>query len=128
MFYPPVANGGNGGLPDAIAAGLTTVAAVDVALARVLTNERFRTGLADPLEGQPYTKIGPEAINSTAHQEANLDAALQSMVLLKNEGGVLPLSAPGSIAVVGPHAVSHRDLLSDYIIDQLCYKGPQHML
>ena len=37
---------------------------------------------------------------------------------------MLPLKATGSLAVVGPHAVSKRDLLSDYIIDQLCYKGP----
>ena len=119
MFYPPRANGGNGGLPDAIAAGLTTEAAVDAALSRVLTNERFRTGQADPLEGQTYAKIGPEAINSTAHQAANLDAALQSFVLLKAEGGVLPLKSKRSIAVVGPHAVSHRDLLSDYVVDQV---------
>lgn len=52
------------------------------------------------------------------------------MVLLKNApdgktgAKVLPLTATARLAVVGPHAVSHRDLLSDYIVDQLCWKGP----
>lgn len=103
--------------------GLTTISKVDTAVTRVLTNERFVTGLADPLKDQPYTTIGASAINSTEHQAANLDAALQSMVLLQNTG-VLPLRQGKTIAVVGPHAVSHRDLLSDYIIDQLCWHGP----
>jgi beta-glucosidase len=139
QFYQPRSKGGNGGLPDALAAGLTDVAHVDAALTRVLTNERFRTGQADPLEGQPYTKIDASAINATAHQEANLDMATQSMVLLRNEpppsattsqttttagAKILPLKASSHLAVLGPHAVSHRDLLSDYIVDQLCFKGP----
>ena len=44
MFYPPKQNGGNGGLAAAIKSGETSEAVVDVALKRVLTNERFRTG------------------------------------------------------------------------------------
>ena len=40
-------------------------------------------------------------------------------MLLKAEGGVLPLKPKRSIAVVGPHAVLHRDLLSDYVVDQV---------
>lgn len=123
-FYPPRANGGNGGLKDALTRGLTVISKVDAALTRVLTNERFRTGLADPLKGQTYTKITADSINSTEHQQINLEAALQSMVLLQNPSSVLPLRRGKTIAVIGPHAVSHRDLLSDYIIDQLCWKGP----
>merc|ERR1712000_333472 len=46
------------------------------------------------------------------------------MVLLKNEG-VLPLHGSQSVAVVGPHAFSTRDLLSDYPIDQLCFQEPK---
>eukprot|EP01052_Picozoa_sp_SAG31_P003185 SAG31_NODE_120_length_23892_cov_10.545623_14_plen_502_part_00 len=129
QFYQPSAKGGNGGLTTALAMGYTDMAHLDAAVSRVLTNERFRTGLADPLELQPYTKIDASVVNSSEHQKANLDAATQSMVLLKNAKHastgrkVLPLSLE-SIAVVGPHAVSHRDLLSDYIVDQLCWKGP----
>ena len=41
-FFQPRANGGNGGLPDALASGAASVASVDAALSRVLTNERFR--------------------------------------------------------------------------------------
>lgn len=138
QFYQPKSKGGNGGLPDALDTGLTDIAHVDAALSRVLTNERFRTGQADPLEGQPYTRIDASAINATAHQDANLDMATQSMVLLRNEpifnsslsetvseaAKALPLKVDAHLAVLGPHAVSHRDLLSDYIVDQLCWKGP----
>ena len=50
-----------------------------------------------------------------ALQTAAVAAAAQGAVLLRNEGGVLPLnaSAPGlsTIAVIGPHAVSQIDLL-----------------
>jgi len=49
---------------------------------------RFITGQFDPLDDTPYTKIGAEAVNSTAAQQLNLEAALQSFVLLKNRGGV----------------------------------------
>jgi beta-glucosidase len=35
-------------------------------------------------------------------------AATRAMVLLKNDGGVLPLDAPGTIALIGPYARSGR--------------------
>jgi beta-glucosidase-like glycosyl hydrolase len=131
QFYSPRADGGNGGLPDAIQAGRVSEKDVDAALGRVLTNERFRTGQADPLELQSYVNIGAEAINSTEHQQINLEAASQSFVLLKNAEGaidakkkMLPLLPSASVAIVGPHAVTKADLLSDYPIDQLCFQGP----
>ena len=66
-----------------------------------------------------YTKIKAEAVNSTAHWESNLDAASQGLVLLPNLPEGLPLSKGGKLAVVGPHAVSTRGLLSDYYGDQV---------
>jgi beta-glucosidase-like glycosyl hydrolase len=65
----------------------------------------FRLGLFDNPENQPYRQIQPSAINTPASQELALDAARQSIVLLKNNGA-LPLSksAVRSIAVVGPNA------------------------
>ncbi len=45
-------------------------------------------------------------------------------MLLRNEGGVLPLDAvrPAlkTVAVVGPHAVTRRDLLGDFYGDAFC--------
>lgn len=121
LFFSPKGAGGNGGLLEAISRGAVQEARVDEAVARVLTNERFRTGLADPLDGQVYATIGAEAVNSTAHQQANLDAAQQSIVLLRNDGDILPFAPDTSLAVVGPHAISKRDLLAGYAVDQLCF-------
>lgn len=43
------------------------------------------------------------------------EAARRTMVLLKNEGDILPLKKDiGSIAVIGPNAASTRNLLGDY--------------
>jgi len=43
-----------------------------------------------------------------------MEAAVQSMVLLKNEGGLLPLAKGAKLAILGPHFNSTQDLLSDY--------------
>ena len=51
---------------------------------------------------QVYATIGAEAVNSTAHHQANLDGALQSIVLLRNDGGVLPFAPGASLAVRTP--------------------------
>jgi beta-glucosidase len=50
---------------------------------------------------------GPGAINTKAHQQAARSIAEEGMVLLKNEGGALPLDAKKlkSIAVIGENAV-----------------------
>ncbi len=121
-FFAPTLNGGNGALATALAKGLTTAARVDAAVTRILT-ARMHTGLFDPLAEQPYSQIGPEAINSTEHHAANLEMALQSLVLLQNRGGVLPFaSTPGKrLAVIGPHVSSTRDLCEDYMGDQTCF-------
>eukprot|EP01047_Picozoa_sp_COSAG01_P003232 COSAG01_NODE_94_length_26962_cov_9.110933_16_plen_405_part_00 len=63
-------------------------------------------------------------VNSTASQQLNLEAALQSFVLLKNTGGVLPFKKGKKLAVLGPHVFSTRDLMSDYKGDEQCaYTG-----
>ncbi|HEU4435760.1 MAG TPA: glycoside hydrolase family 3 N-terminal domain-containing protein [Pyrinomonadaceae bacterium] len=65
---------------------------------------KFLTGLFD----RPYvddSKQSVALVNSAAHQQVALRAARESIVLLKNERDVLPLSKQiKSIAVVGPNA------------------------
>jgi beta-glucosidase-like glycosyl hydrolase len=39
-------------------------------------------------------------INSEAHQNISYEAALQSLVLLRNDGGALPLKLGSKVAVV----------------------------
>ena len=48
--------------------------------------------------------VGAEAVGAEAHRAAAREAARQSIALLKNEGGVLPLAPGARVAVVGPAA------------------------
>ena len=74
-----------------------------------------------------WSEIGTDVVNSTVHQEIAYQAALQSMVLLKNGKapsgpGLLPLKPGGKIAVVGPTGVSSYAMLSNYFGDMVCYE------
>lgn len=92
-------------LPKALAEGLLTEKDIDQSLRRVLT-VRFRLGEFDPPEMVPYSKLGPETIDSPAHRQLALRTARESIVLLANENHLLPLdkSKIQSIAVIGPFA------------------------
>ena len=122
VYYPPIANGGTGSLSAAIAQGLVTEARVDESIRRIFL-KRFKAGLFDPVEQQPYTAIAPAVINSTVHRKVNYDIAGQTFVLLENAQGVLPLKTGKKIAVLGPHATSQHDLFSGYAADEFCYKS-----
>jgi beta-glucosidase len=93
-------------LPDAVRRGLVSEAVLDRALERVLTT-RIRLGLLDPASHDPWSDV-PEAVaNSEAHRALAFEAALGSLVLLRNPGGLLPLDVPARhrrVAVVGPAA------------------------
>jgi beta-glucosidase len=92
-------------LPVAVRTGLVSEAVVNQAVTRVL-RVAFRLGALDPPEMVPYSKIGPETIESQPHRELALKTALESMVLLRNQNGFLPLdkSKLKSVAVIGPQA------------------------
>lgn len=69
----------------------------------------------------PYRHIGkpendPPDVNaeSRLHRDAARQVARESLVLLKNQGGVLPLRRQGAIAVVGPLAKSQRDMMGNW--------------
>ena len=92
-------------IPAAVRDGKLTEARLDDALARVL-RVRMRLGEFDPFAAVPYSKISPAVINSTEHRALALKAAQESIVLLKNERGILPLDNNNlkRIAVIGPLA------------------------
>jgi len=59
--------------------------------------------------------IEEEQFETEAHRRLAREAARRTMVLLKNEGGLLPLRKDiGRIAVIGPNAAATRNLLGDY--------------
>lgn len=76
-------------------------------LDRALTNTfrvRFRLGEFDPAEGNPYAAIDDSVILSKKHAALSLEAAKQSIVLLKNEQDTLPLNKTelNKVAIIGP--------------------------
>jgi beta-glucosidase len=87
----------------ALRQGLLTEADVDKAVGDILSI-RFRLGDFDPPGSNPYASITPSVINSPAHQQLARQAADEQMVLLRDNGNVLPLNASATkrIAVVGP--------------------------
>jgi beta-glucosidase len=101
-------------LTGAVHHNLITEAQLDVSLKRLFT-ARMRLGMFDPAEKVPYASIPFSVVNSTENAALALQASRESMVLLKNDGGFLPLK-PGSqaIAVIGPLAGSRLGLEGNY--------------
>ncbi|HEV2828031.1 MAG TPA: beta-glucosidase BglX, partial [Pyrinomonadaceae bacterium] len=90
-------------------------ATIDEAVRRIL-RIKFRLGLFD----KPYVdeKLEPAAIFSTANVAAAREIAARSVVLLKNDGNVLPLEKTvRSIALIGPLADSKQDMLGSWTGD-----------
>lgn len=101
-------------LPQAVEQGLLTEAEIDVCLKR-LYRARMLLGMFDPPEMVPYASIPYEVNACDAHRQVALQAARESIVLLKNDRQTLPLRTDiKSIAVIGPNANSDEVLLANY--------------
>ena len=101
-------------LPEAVGAHLVDEKVLDASVRRVLT-AKVRMGLFD----QPYVdeERARKVLADPAHRAVARIAAQRSAVLLRNEGDLLPLTGPGSIAVIGPLADSRRDTLGPWAFD-----------
>lgn len=101
-------------LGPAVQQGLIKESEIDSALKRLLL-ARFKLGEFDPPAMVPFTKI-PYSVNDSAeHKALALETARKSIVLLKNEDGLLPLSKTGkTIAVIGPNADDVNVMLGNY--------------
>jgi hypothetical protein len=90
-------------LPKAVADGAVNMSDVLGMLSNLFAT-RMRLGHFDPPASQPYMQIGLAQL--CANQSLSHESAQQSVVLLKNRNGALPLKATAvsSIAVVGPNA------------------------
>jgi beta-glucosidase len=101
-------------LVQAVEDGLISEEHINQAVKRLFT-ARFRLGMFDPPEMVPYAQIPYEVNDSPAHRELALQAARESIVLLKNANGFLPLSKDlESIAVIGPNADVVKVLNGNY--------------
>jgi beta-glucosidase len=104
-------------LPKAVAAGQVDQATVDAAVRRVL-EAKLRMGLFE----HPFVDEAAAAklLADPAHLAAARHAAARSAVLLKNEGGMLPLDRAKlhSVALIGSLADSPRDILGPWVFPQ----------
>ena len=101
-------------VPKAVEKGLLTKQEVDQAVKRLFT-ARFRLGMFDPPDRVPYARTPLSQIDSPSHRELALRSARESMVLLKNDRGILPLkSTVKTIAIVGPEADLIESLEGNY--------------
>ena len=92
--------------------GRVPIELIDRAVRRVL-ELKFRLGLFE----HPYVDPAHarQVVHSSEHQKLALDAAREGIVLLKNQGGLLPLKKTlKSIAVIGPNADNGPNLFGDY--------------
>ena len=103
---------------EAIERGLLTEADVDRALRRIL-RMRFQLGDFDPPETVRWSRTPLSVIQCPEHIELARECARQSMVLLRNEAGALPLRAERDrvVLVTGPTATDLQILLGNF------YKG-----
>jgi beta-glucosidase len=101
-------------LGEALQRGLLTEADIDTALERTLAT-RFKLGLFDPEEMVPYASTPMSVVNSPEHRKLAYDAAVRSIVLLKNQDNVLPIpNTLKTLLVAGPSASSTEVLLGNY--------------
>jgi len=100
-------------LRQAITEGKIAMNTVDSRVADVL-RVKFLMGLFDtPYKGN--AKQSEEVVHSKEHQSVSMKAALESIVLLKNENNILPLSKNlKKVAVIGPNADEVKDLICRY--------------
>ena len=98
-----------GTLKKSLTEGKVTEEAINVACRRIL-EAKYKLGLFD----NPYkycdVKRAKKQIFTKEHRAVARKIASESLVLLKNEGNVLPLAKKGTIAVVGPLADSRSNM------------------
>lgn len=100
-------------LREVIRYGKVSEETLNTRVAEVL-RVKFRMGLFDnPYKGDIHNV--EQVVHSKEHQAISLRAALESMVLLKNENKLLPLSKSlKKVAVIGPNADECKDLVCRY--------------
>lgn len=102
-------------LEELVKSGVVPEGRIDDAVRRVL-RAKFRAGLFD----RPYADLGKadSVVLAPEHRTYARKSAAETMVLLKNRNGLLPLAKnPGSIAVVGPMAHVKGPLLGSWAMD-----------
>ena len=101
-------------LPDLVASGDVPMARLDEAVRRVLAL-KVQLGLFD----DPFRRIDPRREKTRIRTRESValarEAGAKSIVMLKNDGGLLPLPRQGKrIALIGPFAAGQHDLIGPW--------------
>jgi beta-glucosidase len=120
-------------------AGTISRARIDEAVRRILTL-KFKLGLFDqPCVADPSVAcVNAQAADAavTAGREATLQAARESITLLRNQSNALPLSPTGKVVVTGPSADSMTNQLGGWSVSwqgvfgagHVCCMGPPNQI
>jgi beta-glucosidase len=102
-------------LKHAVDSGLVSENQIDKLLRPVLMT-RFKLGMFDPHEMNPYALVPATVVNNDSNIKLAYTSALKSMVLLKNKNNVLPVLKENlkKIVVTGPVASNIEALLGNY--------------
>ena len=101
-------------LVRAVEMGLVEESKVDELLYELILS-RFKLGLFDDEDKVPFNKIKANVVDSKKHRDLAYQAAVESVVLLKNDNNVLPLSGKENMVyVTGPFANNPDALIGNY--------------
>ena len=115
-------------LAAAVHDGLVPMWRINQAVSRILTL-KFKLGLFD----NPYVDASKADAAISGHQDLARQAADESMTLLRNDSGTLPLSSSSRVVVTGPNADSIPHTLGGWSVSwqgvfdhgvQACCAGP----
>jgi beta-glucosidase len=102
-------------LPGLVRDGLVPVDRVDQSVRRVLAT-KMALGLFD----DPFRRINPAREKARSRLPASLalarEAARKAIVLLKNEGSLLPLKKTAKVALIGPFGAGQHDLIGGWCV------------
>jgi beta-glucosidase len=99
---------------EAVKSGLIDEKTIDDALHHLLIT-RAKLGMFDSAEDNKWASLGEKDVDTAAHRTLAKQTAAESIVLLKNKNGLLPLSnKPKHILCIGPTAANIQVLLGNY--------------
>ena len=99
-------------IPEAVEKGLLDEADVDRSLVRLLS-ERIRLGELEH-NTAPWDYLSDDIVEGPEHRALSRKMAEETIVLLQNKGGILPLKEDARIAVVGPNADDREMMWGNY--------------
>jgi len=98
-------------IPESVEHGLLDERDLDRNLQRLIA-ARIRLGELDGTD--PWSELPDSLVECAAHRELAWRLACESMVLLQNKGGILPLEYGSRVALIGPNSDNARMQLGNY--------------